>query len=48
MRAYGSGQVKHGVLSSDAVYDGMLAKSVSINGGGANLDIFLFLPVISR
>ena len=48
VRAYGSGQVKHVAVSGDDGYDGLAAPSVRVNGGGTTLDIFLFLPVISR
>jgi len=49
VQAFGPGQVKHTLVSGDDIYDGLFGRSVSVNGGGGTtLDIFLFLPVISR
>ena len=48
VRATGPGQVSHGAVSSDAIYDGLSGQSVSVNGGGATFDILIFLPVINR
>ena len=48
VQAFGPGQVKHMAISGDNVYDGLTGQAVSLNGGGASFDIFLFLPVINR